>query len=174
MKRLKVAMRIAVLALLGALCCARAQALAGGEVEIVDWGTYAAHDQGKDAAPETTSGYVRTSEMGPMHRTDVVDACVGTRFGIRYRLADPDATEVLPVAVETAHPPFPGRDGAPVTIERWHTHLGSDLNGAGWVFEAPYELVPGQWTISITRGSETLASKAFTIRTPETCDKPVS
>ena len=151
-----------------------AQAQGAAAVEIVDWGTYVARDVGADPAPETTSGYVRTSEMGPIHRTDQVDACLGARFGIRYRLADPGAAEILPVTIETAHPPFPGRDGRPATIERWRTRAGVEPNGAGWVFDEIYELVPGQWTISILADGKVLAAKTFTVRTPETCDRPLS
>ena len=160
------------LALLAAAPGAQAQGATG--IEIVEWGTYGARDGGTDPAPETTSGYVRTSEMGPIHRTDQVAACLGTRFGIRYRLADPDAAQTLPVTIETAHPPFPGRDGKPATLERWRTQAGVDANGAGWVFEDAYELVPGQWTISILADGKVLAAKTFTVRTPATCDKPLS
>ena len=93
---------------------------------------------------------------------------------MRYQPSDPTLTQALPGTIDIAHAPFSASGGRPATRERWRTDPQADPRRQGWVFEQPYELAPGRWTISIVGDAGTLAKKEFTLRTPETYDKPLS
>ena len=166
---------ILIAALLLAAHAARAQPAV--EVEITDWGLSSSRIIGHSPAPGTSAGYsVRIDGGdGPLERTDTIDACPGTQFGIKYRLKNaksPFATEDL--EIEWAHPPFRLADGRVTTTDRFPATAMTIPSLNGWFFEETYELVPGEWIVSVQRDGQTLAQHRFMVRVVRNCARQMS
>lgn len=180
------ALRPAVLSLLAVSVLMAAPAMARrigpvGVVEIVDWGVTDWRIVGRHPSPGSASGYALTldpTDPARIRHTDRVEACLGTQFGVQFRLRAPDeggpAVPVLPLAVEWSHPPLQPPGGPVVTLQRFSGLAQSDPRFSGWIFEQPYELVPGTWTVTLKVGDEVVARKAFEVELAADCTAPTS
>jgi hypothetical protein len=144
-------------------------------VDIVDFGAFRreAREPRKDA-PDTSSRYVNVvaAETTPtlLHRTDRIDGAVGTTFGLLFRAAGitDEFGGLAPIRIRVLHPPTTNPQTGNVTrTEEWDApaNLGI-IRFTGWTFDAPWELVPGTWTIEILQDGEVMARKEFTVTAP--------
>ena len=160
---------ILITTLLLASNAAWAQAL---EVEITDWGLSAARVIGHEPAPGTSAGYsarIDNRADPPLERTDIIDACPGTQFGIKYRLKNAGPASLEEMEIEWTHPRFHLTDGRATTTDRFPAIALATPVLNGWFFEEAYELVSGEWIVSIQRDGETLAQHRFTVRVVRDC-----
>ena len=134
-------------------------------IEIVDWGLTSAKEVGSEVSPDTPTGLNRLVE-GPIDvaRTTKIHACIGTSFGILYRMSAVDDVGVLPITVVVLHPKISTPDGRLMEQSSWPDTAVSQRRYAGWVFEESFELVSGSWTISLRDMSgKELNSKSFSV-----------
>ena len=155
------------------------------DVEILDWGFSAKRIIGQQPAPGTASGYFLQgdpSEDTPITHAEQINACLGTQFGIRYRLKGYDDETSVPGApieltarlnVEWSHPPMHAPNGNILTIDRSWTIATPRARFSGWLFEGPYELVSGEWTIALRDGDRLLGQQTFQVSTGSDCARPV-
>lgn len=61
------------------------------------------------------------------------------------------------------HPPMTKPDGTVQTSASGRKTLLSEGLYMGWRFDAPYEMVPGTWTIQIHHNGKVAAEKKFTV-----------
>src|SRR5215469_8874785 len=99
--------------------------------------------------------------------TDIVPACIGMRFGIRYNVvgAPNGAPENI---TTTTRFPLPGlaMPGAaePILVNRYVVSADIGRGGYhGYRFDEPWELVPGRWTLEIWSRDRLLASHSFMV-----------
>jgi hypothetical protein len=134
-------------------------------VEIVDWGLTGAKEVGSEPSPDTPTGVNRLVE-GPVEvtRTTRIHACIGTSFGVLYRVSAADDVGAVPIKVVVLHPQISTPDGRLMEKSSWPDTAVSQRRYAGWVFEENFELVSGSWTISLQdlAGKE-LTSKSFSV-----------
>ncbi|WP_300515940.1 DUF3859 domain-containing protein [Aliiroseovarius sp.] len=106
--------------------------------------------------------------------TRVAPAAKGIHIGVVLQ-RDPSFTS--PIRAVTAHPPM-GPDG--VTQQSFFTNQTPDgLVGVGWEFEYSYEMLPGDWSITLYDGATELHRAEFTVVPPalfpqdiDICDGP--
>ncbi|MBB3235429.1 DUF3859 domain-containing protein [Phyllobacterium endophyticum] len=133
-------------------------------VEIVDWGLTRAKEVGTEVSPDTPTGLNRLVE-GPVDvtRSTTIRACIGTSFGVLYRVPNSEDI-VLPIVVVVLHPMIRTPDGRSMGKSSWQDNATSLRRYAGWVFERDFELVSGSWTILLRDPSgRELASKQFDV-----------
>jgi hypothetical protein len=140
-------------------------------IEIVEYGVYAAPSANTVAAPGTASGVVHeVPQIKLVEKTQTIPARVGVRFGIEYRIVGSATDNQVNLKRMTI---FPGgglrnpSTGKVVTRdEATEPHAIGDLQYSGYVFDDPWELVPGTWTIELWFEDKRLASQSFTV-TPD-------
>jgi hypothetical protein len=141
-------------------------------VEIVDFGAFKREpEEPRKDAPDTSSGYVNVvaAETTPklIHRTDHIDGAVGSTFGLLFRAQGTtnDEGELAPIRIRVLHPPTTNPQTGNVTgTDEWNApaNLGI-VRFTGWSFDAPWEIVPGTWTIEILQDGVVMARKEFTV-----------
>jgi hypothetical protein len=141
-------------------------------VEIVDFGAFKREpEEPRTAAPDTSSGYVNVvaAETTPelLHRTDHIDGAVGSTFGLLFRAERTmdDDGDLAPIRIRVLHPPTTNPQTGNVTsTDEWDApaNLGI-VRFTGWTFDAPWEIVPGTWTIEILQDGQVMARKEFTV-----------
>ena len=110
---------------------------------------------------------VSSSNDYVLRTTDTIPVCLGTRFGILYRITgEPVGAAVNLVAINKFPAPGLAVPGvaAPVHEDRYgHTsRIGSQ--GFSWYeFDNQWEMVPGIWTLEIWSGNQRLASHVFNV-----------
>jgi hypothetical protein len=136
---------------------------------IVLAGAVEAAHTGSVAAPGTSLGVVRVVPADAMPNflpggTDI-NARLGTDMGIEVVIKGPKFGSVVPLSTRVTHPPFQNpATGKLATVERWDSPMNAGIpRFAGWVFDQPWELVPGTWTIEILEGEHPLVAQKFTV-----------
>lgn len=133
-------------------------------VRLVDLGTYRSRDLGRGAQPDTLHGSGPVSDdLGLERPGALVHARLGTSMGFRYVAEGTPAGAELPVRVVARHPPMT-LEGRTLSESSWMdvVRIGRS-NRAGWRFEAPYELVPGEWTLEVWQGPRLLVRQGFQV-----------
>jgi len=150
-------------------------------VKIVDWGVPNARTVGQESTPETALGrnqLVDPFQDVPVRRADQLEACFGTRFGVKFRLKGEDAASApadgVPITVEVSHPPMRAPDGRTLTVSRWPGAAVPYTRFTGWEFEEPYELLPGTWTVALRNGNRLLDQHSFQVTIRNDCVPPAS
>lgn len=104
---------------------------------------------------------------GPWRGYDVVTTRVPAQIGISFGIAvrvDPVA-QTEPLLAVVRHPPM-GADG--LTRQTWTIEARpAQAFSVGYLFEDPFEQVPGTWTFSLMRGETEVMRAAFEVRAPE-------
>jgi hypothetical protein len=133
-------------------------------VEIVDWGLTRAKEVGTEVSPDTPTGLNRLVEAPvDVTRSTTIRACIGTSFGVLYRVPNSEDI-VFPIVVVVLHPMIRTPDGRSMVKSSWQDNATSLRRYAGWVFERDFELVSGSWTILLRDPSgRELASKKFDV-----------
>jgi hypothetical protein len=136
----------------------------GPAVEIVGWGIVDRMRTIGTVPSDTLLG--RNHVIDPAFNVEIAEttldipACPGTRFGILFR-----ATRGAPiVTVQIRHPEQAAPDGRRSTVSRWTTQADTRQRYTGWRFDQPFEMVPGEWTLSLLVDGEVMAEKTFTVR----------
>lgn len=114
-------------------------------------------------AEDTISGTVSIVSGTPEFRRlgTTVPAQIGIEFGVKAR-ALPEFEG--PVTIHVAHPPH---GAAGITHESWQSFLAADEMGyASFAFELPYEVTPGEWTISAVSDGRLVFSVTFDVVAP--------
>ena len=141
-------------------------------VEILDWGIVERMRIVGTAPSDTLLGRNHlidpTLDVEIAERTLDIPACPGTRFGIRYRARENSAGRITEVTVRITHPEQVAPDGRRATTSHWTGRAGLRPSYTGWRFDAPFEMVPGSWTMSLLVGGQVVAEKTFTVR-PDPC-----
>lgn len=135
---------------------------------MVDFGLYRTRRFGRRAGADVAGGLVGTSGLELLRQADRVPAAIGTAFGFRYVLMGP--REEAEITVRVLHP-VPLRDpesGRGIAVSEWQQRLpiGQVNWNSGWVFEHPWELVPGRWTIQLHGKAGLLLEKHFDVVLP--------
>lgn len=146
----------------------------GGEMGLVDWGTYAGRDTGETVAEDTVEGRVHQQSGTTLLQTgDEICAQAGTSFGIRYRLDAGIADAEWILDVRTTHPLLVAPSGRSGTTGAYQTHILSGSQGySGWTVRYPYERVAGDYSFSLLHDGRVMLRKTFHVAFD--CTVPVS
>lgn len=162
----------------GTLCLASVLTLAGcatGDqppvaAEIVGYGIERRQDERIVPDSNAATGQVRLIKNFQFtERTTEVPAVLGTAFSMCVEVRGLPRSEWGQLRHQVAHPAMTSPNG-----KTWRTHEGvanplqgeggSALTCVGYGLDQPFEVVAGQWTLSVTYAGKTLASKQFTLR----------
>ena len=105
-------------------------------------------------------------QVTPSRVTDRVTAAPGVRFGISFVAKNLASFDSVPVEVRVTHPPMTLPDGRVVTVDHWPADAQGIPRYTGWMFEHPYELVPGEWTIALVHEGAVAVEKTFLVALP--------
>ena len=148
----------------------RMQAQAGPEptirVEITEYGIYTADEQG---CTRDEQGIQRCDRTNIRHATTTltVPAQRGVQFGVKFRVfGSPDGAEVLVRRIWLL--PDLGlqspRASEPIRriVRQDSVTVGAE-SFTSYIFDDPWELVPGNWTLEYWQGDHKLLSETFTV-----------
>jgi hypothetical protein len=137
--------------------------------EVVAAGATIATHEGAVPAPDTSLGSVRV--VPPLEVPDfqpggtVIHARLNTCMGIEVVVKGGDDGSVVALRTRVSHPPILNPStGKTTTVDAWDSPMNIGIpRYAGWIFDHPWELVPGTWTIAILDGHRILTSRNFTV-----------
>ena len=163
-------MRIALplLLLLLAATGAYAQTPRVDRIDVVEYGIYTATTTGHEAAPGTAVGAVNTiSDLQHAATARTVPAQQGIRFGFRYTVVGAPAGADVPLHMVTIFPPPGLTNPATQQLKAQSEYDSSATIGTasykGYQLTAPWEVVPGVWTLQIWYQGRKLAEQSFTV-----------
>lgn len=108
---------------------------------------------------------VLTRSNQEIETTDKVPAKLGTKFGMRYKLAgktvDGEPLTLLYLTPGVNSPDGLRHDKFVVTQKMVP---GAPMDTMAFEFTEPYEIVPGQWQFMVFQGDRKLAEQTFTVR----------
>ena len=141
-------------------------------LELVESGFYDAGTVtvlGSILSPGTAAG--QTLELGDLRliaEPPATGARVGLGFGVRFRsLGEPIGARVMLRSVWKIPAPGihnPGNGNALRESVADFAVVVGDLHMRGYQFDAPWEVVPGTWTLEIWQGDRKLLAKSFAIQ----------
>lgn len=141
------------------------------EIFITDYGVYRLIDKTERAFKAgTTAGYASVIHAEHLKSTTDVQLSRDVVFGFNYEIVDATAkTDWVTVVIDVRHPDTVNYLGKRSTGFRKLSaaHLKSDgryHNSAYYIFSETYEMVPGEWTITVSYGTDVSVSKRFTVR----------
>ena len=140
------------------------------KISIDNFGVYQLLDKTQQSfSADTTAGYSSVIDTRLVTPGNRVPLKKGVVFGFKFSIADTSTDEEwVPVLIQIKHPPttnylgkqsvgFSKTDNARLKADgRYH-------NGAFYVFSESYEMVAGQWNISVIYRGDMLVSKEFTV-----------
>ncbi len=126
----------------------------------VEYGVFI--DQRQDPQPGER---VVTRSNQPIERTTAIPARLGTKFGLRYRLAGKVADDT-PLTLLYLTPgvvtPEGQRHDKFVVVQKLVPGAPQDM--MAFEFSEPYEVVPGEWHFLVFQGDRKLAEQRFQVR----------
>ncbi len=142
------------------------------QLQLVDYGVYETTTGAKLENAKTTGGYVNSIDQSSLRlQTDDVCARVGSAFGVRFRPVNTPPSTELRLLVVWTHPTMTNPQGLSTTSDRLTTAFTArDGRVEVWNFEHPYELVAGDWTISVATDGRELLRHTFHVRSSCTAD----
>ena len=139
-------------------------------LDIHDFGLYKLLEK---SAPsfnaEVTAGYDRIIQTQLIQTTTAVPLKKGQVFGFSYRIEDSMAdSEWIPVIIKITHPKTKNYLGHYSTgfTKKSFARLKSDNlyhNAVFYVFSEDYEMVAGDWVLSVSYQGDKVLSKTFTV-----------
>ena len=135
--------------------------------ELFDYGVYDIVDTGKSVPTAGTA--TRTWDVTPyatlVKKTDVIHVRGKTDFGIRYRLTGKSGARPPEIRVQLVHPPLTNsKSRKPVSVESFKVYIGmGQLDYRGYMFEEPWQMVPGTWTFQLYAGKNLILEKPFQV-----------
>lgn len=139
-------------------------------VSIENYGVFQLLDTNERAfSANTTAGYASVIATRLLTQTDKIPLQEGLVFGFNYVINDSQAqTSWVPVTIQIQHPETTNYMGQ--SVRGFSQEGGARLkpdggyhNGAFYVFAEPYEMVAGEWIISVTYKNDNVVSKRFWI-----------
>jgi hypothetical protein len=128
-------------------------------VVIVEHGLYTIEDEGKPTAHHVC-----------INQTDSVQARIGTMFGIRYMVLGRPAGGRATVTLLWKFPEPGVWDSTRGSFQRSLVQPSEDLigysNTSVYVFETPYELLPGEWSVLVRDEHGDVGEARFVVRKP--------
>ncbi len=100
-----------------------------------------------------------------INRTSTLQAQLCLRFGVLIRLTGTDRPPSH-VTTTLTHPRLTRPDQVSGTEDTYPTPVDNNLVYAGWSFDQPWELQPGDWTLTFRHEGRVLATKTFTVAVP--------
>jgi hypothetical protein len=146
---------------------ANAQSVEG--IEITEYGIYTAD---VIQAQRDANGVLQSNVTNVRHAatTTTVPAQIGVQFGFRYRISGEPAGQPITIKKVTIYPEGGLKPpNSPMPLQTDETELARKIGEpafTAYIFDDPWELVPGTWTIQLWMGERKLAEKAFTVVAP--------
>lgn len=138
--------------------------------EIVDYGIERRHDERIIPDANVASGRLRLiKNFQFIERTTEIPAVLGTAFSMCVEVRGLQRDEWDELKHEVEHPVMTSPDGTTWRIQGGAARPvqgsgGSALTCVGYGLDQPFEVVAGQWTLSVKYAGKTVASKLFTLR----------
>jgi len=112
--------------------------------------------------------------------TNIIPACLGTGFGVRFRIIGAPTGELADIVAVWRFPKpglaVPG-SAEPVLADQYaeRHHIGGQ-SYQSYEFDNRWELVPGTWSLEVWSKNRRLASHDFTVvqQPKHRCDAPMS
>ena len=138
--------------------------------EIVAFGETAAEiERPVPWSPGDQSLTPRTSLEGVrfISHASPVEAQLCLKFGVLVRLIG-NSSDRYPdhIMVTLTHPRLTRPDLVSSTVDSYATPVSSNLVYSGWSFDQPWELQPGDWTLTFRHEGRVVAAKTFTVSVP--------
>lgn len=156
-------------ALLAGLCLA-GPAAAAPSAEVLDFGTMTGR---RAPAPPPGAGGTGLAPAVPMshqryiERTDAIEARLCRSFGLHLRIVPgPGEPEPPAVIVHVFHPAFTAPDGATSGEDAFASAVVFGQTHAGFTFDHPWEMRPGEWTFVVSAGRAVVATQRFHVTLP--------
>lgn len=115
---------------------------------------------------------VRVAAAELQASTDLIDARPGVNFGFEYTVTGLPTDRPATLELLVRHPPMRFEDGTTRSESRGAvsatTADGSYHNVFLYRFDRPDDLVPGDWTLQVSRDGRVLAERVFHVRVPDT------
>ncbi|MGH8046656.1 MAG: DUF3859 domain-containing protein [Chthoniobacterales bacterium] len=165
--RLPPFVRSAVLLVAVAFSANSGRALTIDETRLTAYGTFEEKSADNVRSPLTAAGYtIRNSDEKLLKTTAVIEAKVGTSFGIDYILYGRPVGRQLNLFIRLRRPAITNpATGETTTVDENVTPAWISLQKHdGFRFEYPWELVPGKWTFQVFHDSKLLLEKEFEVR----------
>jgi hypothetical protein len=126
--------------------------------------------------PSATAGFQSVVRTRVLQQSEQLLLEQGLVFGFNYRIVDDHAgTQWVPVVLHYRHPTMIDYTGASSTgfSKQGFARLqadGSYQNGAFYIFSKEWEMVPGEWEISVSYRGEHQLQQRFDIVLPDAAD----
>lgn len=140
-------------------------------IEIQDYGIYRLLDKKEQGfQADTTAGYASVINTSHLKQTEQIALKRGQVFGFNYVITDASTQEAwVPVVIQIKHPAtknYLGNSSVGFS-QASAARLKSDgryYNGAFYIFSEAYEMVPGEWKISVIYREEKIVSQRFIVK----------
>jgi hypothetical protein len=162
--------RFIVVCCVAVLCACQAAPVVTG-AKLIRYGVYRNDTIGYRAGPQTSEGRIAViGDRTLLTPTDRVRATVNTTFGIEYTVTGFPSNAEADVFVELLHPPIHNpHTGRTVAVERDPHHVLTGVPTYDDVrLDERWNVVPGNWTFRVLRGSRVLLEKTFHVVTRHT------
>jgi len=119
------------------------------------------------SAPLTVAGYTKRSASEKLVKeTDVIEARIGTEFGIDYVLDGKPVGTPVKLFIRLQRPAItnPGTGKTTTVDENLTTAVTTIRQHNGFAFDHEWEIVPGKWTFQIFHDSKLLLERSFDVR----------
>lgn len=156
-------------AVLAGLCLA-SPASAAPSAEVLDFGILTGR---RAPAPPPGGGGTGLAPAVPMShhryiaRTDAIEARLCRSFGLHLRIVPgPGEPEPPAVVVHVLHPTFTTPEGATSSEDDFASAVVFGQTHAGFTFDHPWEMQPGEWTFVVSTGRTVVARQRFRVTLP--------
>lgn len=151
---------------IGLLSAAESEALLTGHITRA--GVYEPIDSGKKMSEHgSVTGYVTEGGKVFQSATTNVSLAKGTAFGFDFRIDGAPKDRPVRLTHLITHPKMKKPDGTVLEkqgFERNVTTSNGTISGSLWyTLREDFELVPGEWSLSVLQGTTVLVEKKFRV-----------
>lgn len=118
----------------------------------------------------SATGFVTRGDTVFRSHTTIVPATRGAAFGFSYRLDFVPKDHPVRLTQVIRHPPLKKPDGPVIRHQISSQEVRSSdghVEGKLWyILREDYEVVPGEWTVSLLQGRRVLLEQRFTVKAP--------
>jgi len=138
-------------------------------IDITEYGIYKAEVLKSEASPSVAATYQTLGSVTLIEQTDKIPAKLGTRFGFRYTINGYPNGEKVDITLKMISPvikrPNDNREFSLQEVVLENETIGVNTY-SDYVFEEPWEMVPGEWRLQLFHNGKKLAEKTFYIYKP--------
>jgi hypothetical protein len=126
----------------------------------------------RHADPNTAVGFTSSGSGGSRfeRRTTEIPAVQGCTFGLRYRVEGIPPGSTVTVEEIIRHPPITRPDGSVIGDEKtkdlWTPEDGVVDRKFLYILREPYEVVPGDWTLTVVVDGKPAIERHFNLVAP--------